>query len=52
MEQLNGEEWTWNNLNTLCWVIGSISNSMMEDQVYYVFRKCHFYSYKKKVAQQ
>ncbi|KAF3779403.1 EXPORTIN 1A protein [Nymphaea thermarum] len=31
-KQLNGEEWTWNNLNTLCWAIGSISGSMMEDQ--------------------
>ncbi|KAK1366356.1 Importin N-terminal domain-containing protein [Heracleum sosnowskyi] len=30
--QLNGEDWTWNNLNTLCWAIGSISGSMMEDQ--------------------
>eukprot|EP01018_Ginkgo_biloba_P022928 Gb_02788 [translate_table: standard] len=31
-KQLNGEEWAWNNLNTLCWAIGSISGSMMEDQ--------------------
>lgn len=31
-KQLNGEDWTWNNLNTLCWAIGSISGSMMEDQ--------------------
>uniref|UniRef100_A0A5B6Z688 Putative exportin-1 n=1 Tax=Davidia involucrata TaxID=16924 RepID=A0A5B6Z688_DAVIN len=31
-EQLNGEDWTWNNLNTLCWAIGSISGSMMEKQ--------------------
>ncbi|CAN6458106.1 unnamed protein product [Victoria cruziana] len=31
-KQLNGEEWTWNNLNTLCWAIGSISGSMMEEQ--------------------
>jgi len=30
--QLNGEDWTWNNLKTLCWEIGSISGSMMEDQ--------------------
>ncbi|KAI3756998.1 hypothetical protein L6452_04531 [Arctium lappa] len=31
-KQLNGEDWNWNNLNTLCWAIGSISGSMMEDQ--------------------
>ncbi|GMI88753.1 EXPORTIN 1, ARABIDOPSIS THALIANA EXPORTIN 1, exportin 1A, HEAT-INTOLERANT 2 [Hibiscus trionum] len=31
-KQLTGEDWTWNNLNTLCWAIGSISGSMMEDQ--------------------
>ncbi|MFS7929630.1 putative importin-beta domain, armadillo-like helical, exportin-1/Importin-beta [Helianthus anomalus] len=31
-KQLNGEDWTWNNLNTLCWAIGSISGSMMEEQ--------------------
>ena len=33
-KQLNGEDWSWNNLNTLCWAIGSISGSMMEEQVY------------------
>ncbi|KFK25927.1 hypothetical protein AALP_AA8G181300 [Arabis alpina] len=31
-KQLSGEEWAWNNLNTLCWAIGSISGSMAEDQ--------------------
>ncbi|KAL0843206.1 hypothetical protein Bca101_016451 [Brassica carinata] len=31
-KQLSGEEWAWNNLNTLCWAIGSISGSMSEDQ--------------------
>lgn len=31
-KQLTGEDWSWNNLNTLCWAIGSISGSMMEDQ--------------------
>ncbi|KAG4135856.1 hypothetical protein ERO13_D08G242900v2 [Gossypium hirsutum] len=31
-KQLSGEDWTWNNLNTLCWAIGSISGSMIEDQ--------------------
>ncbi|PHT53472.1 Exportin-1 [Capsicum baccatum] len=30
--QLNGEDWSWNNLNTLCWAIGSISGSMVEEQ--------------------
>uniref|UniRef100_A0A6N2K5A2 Exportin-1 C-terminal domain-containing protein n=1 Tax=Salix viminalis TaxID=40686 RepID=A0A6N2K5A2_SALVM len=24
-KQLSGEDWNWNNLNTLCWAIGSIS---------------------------
>ncbi|KAJ6805232.1 protein EXPORTIN 1A [Iris pallida] len=31
-KQLNGDDWSWNSLNTLCWAIGSISGSMMEDQ--------------------
>ncbi|GMH19677.1 hypothetical protein Nepgr_021518 [Nepenthes gracilis] len=31
-KQLNGEDWSWNNLNTLCWAIGSISGSMAEEQ--------------------
>ncbi|CAI8617119.1 unnamed protein product [Vicia faba] len=31
-KQLSGEDWTWNNLNTLCWAIGSISGSMIEEQ--------------------
>jgi exportin-1 len=30
--QLNGREYTWHTLNTLCWAIGSISGSMQEDQ--------------------
>ncbi|KAI8020869.1 Protein EXPORTIN 1A [Camellia lanceoleosa] len=30
-KQLSGEDWTWNNLNTLCWAIGFISGSMMEE---------------------
>lgn len=34
--QLSGEDWSWNNLNTLCWAIGSISGSMMEDQVFFL----------------
>jgi exportin-1 len=31
-KQLSGEEWAWNNLNTLCWAIGSISGSMVVEQ--------------------
>lgn len=30
--QVNGTEWSWNNLNTLCWAIGSISGAMVEDE--------------------
>mmetsp|Transcript_11016 Transcript_11016/g.16647 ORF Transcript_11016/g.16647 Transcript_11016/m.16647 type:complete len:1109 (-) Transcript_11016:83-3409(-) len=29
--QVDGSEWSWNNLNTLCWAIGSISGAMEED---------------------
>ena len=28
----NGRELSWNGLNTLCWAIGSISGSMLEEQ--------------------
>ncbi|KAF6173091.1 hypothetical protein GIB67_004194 [Kingdonia uniflora] len=31
-KQLNGEGWSWNNLNMLGWAIGSISGSMAEEQ--------------------
>lgn len=31
-EQVDGATWTWNNLNTLCWAIGSISGAMAEDE--------------------
>lgn len=31
-EQVDGTEWSWNNLNTLCWAIGSISGAMSEDE--------------------
>ncbi|KAJ3696010.1 hypothetical protein LUZ60_001387 [Juncus effusus] len=31
-KHLNGEDCNSNNLNALCWAIGSISGSMMEDQ--------------------
>ena len=30
--QVDGSEWSWKNLNTLCWAIGSISGSMHEDE--------------------
>ena len=30
--QLNGKEYAWGTLNTLCWAVGSISGSMAEDQ--------------------
>ncbi|KZT57046.1 hypothetical protein CALCODRAFT_496716 [Calocera cornea HHB12733] len=30
-KQVDGSEWSWNNLNTLCWAIGSISGSMDEE---------------------
>lgn len=29
--QVNGSEWSWRNLNTLCWAIGSISGAMHEE---------------------
>ncbi|KAK4535897.1 hypothetical protein CDCA_CDCA06G1922 [Cyanidium caldarium] len=29
--QLDGTEWSWQNLNTLCWAIGSISGAMNEE---------------------
>lgn len=30
--QVNGTQWSWNNLNTLCWAIGSISGAMSEEE--------------------
>ena len=30
-KQVNGTEWSWKNLNTLCWAIGSISGALSED---------------------
>ncbi len=27
-KQVDGSEWSWSNLNTLCWAIGSISGAM------------------------
>ncbi|RNA06418.1 exportin-1-like isoform X1, partial [Brachionus plicatilis] len=31
MNQMNGAEWSWKNLNSLCWAIGSISGAMYEE---------------------
>lgn len=31
-QQVDGSAWSWNNLNTLCWAIGSISGAMAEDE--------------------
>jgi exportin-1 len=30
--QIDQSEWSWNNLNTLCWAIGSISGAMGEEE--------------------
>ncbi|CAK9301134.1 unnamed protein product [Gordionus sp. m RMFG-2023] len=30
-KQVTGAEWSWKNLNALCWAIGSISGAMCED---------------------
>ena len=30
--QVNGTEYSWHNLNTLCWAVGSISGSQSEDE--------------------
>ena len=32
-KQVDGSEWSWNNLNTLCWAIGSISGAMSKSSV-------------------
>uniref|UniRef100_A0A915DCM7 Exportin-1/Importin-beta-like domain-containing protein n=1 Tax=Ditylenchus dipsaci TaxID=166011 RepID=A0A915DCM7_9BILA len=31
-KQTNGSEWSWKNLSTLCWAIGSISGALNEDE--------------------
>ncbi|KAI0050022.1 hypothetical protein FA95DRAFT_703225 [Auriscalpium vulgare] len=38
LKQIDGSEWSWNNLNTLCWAIGSISGTMDEktESVFFV----------------
>jgi len=30
-QQVDGQQWSWHNLNTLCWAIGSISGAMSEE---------------------
>ncbi|ODV64326.1 exportin CRM1 [Ascoidea rubescens DSM 1968] len=30
-KQIDGTEWSWHNINTLCWAIGSISGTMSEE---------------------
>ena len=32
VKQVDGSEWSWNNLNTLCWAIGSISGAQSEEE--------------------
>lgn len=34
-KQMDGSEWSWNNLNTLCWAIGSISGVMSESRPFH-----------------
>ncbi|KAJ7777019.1 CRM1 C terminal-domain-containing protein [Mycena metata] len=31
-KQVDGSEWSWQNINSLCWAIGSISQTMNEEQ--------------------
>ena len=31
-KQVDGSEWSWANINSLCWAIGSISGTMSEEQ--------------------
>ncbi|KAF7294937.1 Importin N-terminal domain-containing protein [Mycena indigotica] len=31
-KQVDGSEWSWQNINSLCWAIGSISGTMSEEQ--------------------
>ena len=31
-KQVNGVEWSWHNLNTVCWAIGSVSGAMQESE--------------------
>ena len=33
-KQVDGSEWSWQNLNTLCWAIGSISGAMSASSIH------------------
>lgn len=52
--QVNGTEWSWRNLNMLCWAIGSISGAMHEEDekrflvtVIKVWHGCYSYQLKR-----
>lgn len=36
LQQVDGSEWSWNKLNTLCWAIGSISGAMSWNMLLFV----------------
>jgi exportin-1 len=36
-KQVDGSEWSWNNLNKLCWAIGSISGAMGKFSFFFFF---------------
>ena len=38
-KQVDGSEWSWQNLNTLCWAIGSISGAM--STYHFTFNRTH-----------
>jgi len=41
--QVDGSQWSWHNLNTLCWAIGSISGAMSEeDEKRFLVTGMHF----------
>ena len=45
-KQVDGSEWSWQNLNTLCWAIGSISGAMsMYSALSSVRSRAHSLSY-------
>ena len=38
-KQVDGSEWSWQNLNTLCWAIGSISGAMSAYFIFALYRE-------------
>jgi len=40
-KQIDGSEWSWNNLNKLCWAVGSISGSMSEEEEKRILGYCN-----------